>query len=293
MDTFSLNRFANKVQFNISNELNRIGFFYRIFSRIKDENSIEKKIKLKNYSSTNGKKMTDLIGIRIIAYFADDISLIHSVLRRIPHHHETVKDEHEIDTFKPQRLNLVFNFDEKDSHDIREIIKIPEIDSKYEIQLRTVFSEGWHEVEHDLRYKCKEVWKEHSDLSRILNGIYATLETSEWSMLQLFEDLAYKSYKNNDPVSLLKNKIRLRFKNDEISDELRHILQKYECRNLKKFSRDKLIRKILNSKINIPMNLSNLIFIINHVFLKNDEIKKINKKQSQFIFDEINEFIPS
>ena len=70
------------------------------------------------------------------------------------------------------------------------------IDNTYEVQIRTILSEGWHEVEHDLRYKCKEEWNEFKEESRLLNGIYATLESSEWSMLTLFDRLSYSQYKN-------------------------------------------------------------------------------------------------
>lgn len=69
------------------------------------------------------------------------------------------------------------------------------IDNTYEVQIRTILSEGWHEVEHDLRYKCKEEWNEFKEESRLLNGIYATLESSEWSMLTLFDRLSYSQYK--------------------------------------------------------------------------------------------------
>ncbi|MBK7959276.1 MAG: hypothetical protein IPK03_14995 [Bacteroidetes bacterium] len=27
------------------------------------------------------------------------------------------------------------------------------VDSTFEVQLRTILSEGWHEIDHDLRYK--------------------------------------------------------------------------------------------------------------------------------------------
>lgn len=88
---------------------------------------------------------------------------------------------------------------DKFSQDMRVAIKETGyedlIDETYEIQIRTILSEGWHEVEHDLRYKCKEEWNNFQEESRLLNGIYATLESSEWAMLTLFEKLSYSQYK--------------------------------------------------------------------------------------------------
>ncbi len=60
------------------------------------------------------------------------------------------------------------------------------IDSTFELQIRSILSEGWHEVEHDLRYKAKQDWIGNDVESRKLNGIYATLETSEWTMIKNF-----------------------------------------------------------------------------------------------------------
>lgn len=44
-------------------------------------------------------------------------------------------------------------------------------DATYEIQFRTTLSEGWHEIDHALRYKCKTDWDKHEDEERAFNGI--------------------------------------------------------------------------------------------------------------------------
>lgn len=50
--------------------LDKAGMYYRIFSRVKSEESINKKLieKASSYRE-NGKKMQDIIGIRIIFIF--------------------------------------------------------------------------------------------------------------------------------------------------------------------------------------------------------------------------------
>ncbi|WP_202796549.1 hypothetical protein, partial [Thermophagus xiamenensis] len=63
------------------------------------------------------------------------------------------------------------------------------IDNTFEVQLRTILSEGWHEVDHSLRYKCKDDWKDYPDQERLLNGIYAALETNDSTLKSLFREI--------------------------------------------------------------------------------------------------------
>ena len=69
-----------------------------------------------------------------------------------------------------------------------------------------MFFEGWHEIEHDMRYKTNfaddAFWKGNPDLSRILNCIVANLELCDWSMIHLFDQIfaisrlcTYRSFK--------------------------------------------------------------------------------------------------
>ena len=108
----------------------------------------------------------------------------------------------------------------------RELWENYRIDKTFEVQVRTTFSEGWHEVDHDVRYKHKEEWEEHYEFSRELNGIYATLEICDRSMVNLLERLAYKNYKNMQIEAMLRNKFRLRFENPVLSVPLMEFLQK-------------------------------------------------------------------
>ena len=65
------------------------------------------------------------------------------------------------------------------------------IDATFEVQLRTISFEGWHEIEHDMRYKSPygdDFWRE--DLSRTLNSVLANLELCDWTTLNVFEKLA-------------------------------------------------------------------------------------------------------
>lgn len=76
-------------------------------------------------------------------------------------------DVRDVDTFKPTRLNLVMRvpeiFKEHISAAINDTNYPDLIDDTYEIQIRTIMSEGWHEVEHDLRYKYKDDWNDFQE----------------------------------------------------------------------------------------------------------------------------------
>ena len=282
-----LDSIARHISDSISSDLNRAGIMYRLFYRVKSGKSIEQKIIAKDYKKL-GNKITDLIGIRITLYFQDDVNIVYNYLKNKSNfdHHST--DNPSINLFQPIRCNLTFNFLEADKLEVQTIIddEADLIDTKYEIQLRTVLSEGWHEVEHDLRYKCKEDWAGHEDLERNLNGIYATLETSEFSMLELFNNLSHRHYKKNNIEGLIKTQFRIRLSEGELSDSIEtYINQNKEV--IKKFhriNRSNLIQIILKSKYTMPLTKDNFILICNHLFIKDKELAKLGNK---FIRDEI------
>ena len=102
--------------------------------------------------------------------------------------------------------------------------KYPFIDNTFEVQLRTVLSEGWHEIDHDLRYKCRSDWEGHNDLERVFNGVFAGLETSDWSNLMVFEKLSYRHYKDSKWEAMFRTKFRVRLKDSILQDKLKSIL---------------------------------------------------------------------
>ena len=49
-----------------------------------------------------------------------------------------------------------------------------------------------------MRYKCLEQWEQLDTYSRVLNGLFATLNTCDWTMIQLFNDISYRNYKEKN-----------------------------------------------------------------------------------------------
>ncbi|EEV0560614.1 RelA/SpoT protein, partial [Escherichia coli] len=62
----------------ISEKLNSLGIMFRLFSRNKDAQSLERKLENPKYGVTH--KVQDALGVRIALYFNDDVELVHSIL---------------------------------------------------------------------------------------------------------------------------------------------------------------------------------------------------------------------
>lgn len=264
---------------DLESVLDKSGIMYHIFSRTKSEMSIKNKLekKAEKYRA-EGKKMQDLLALRITLYFTDDVEMVYDYLRNQPNFDSESVDANEVDKFCPKRLNLVMHVPEKHRQDMQVAINSTEypdlIDDTYEVQIRTILSEGWHEVEHDLRYKCKEDWDEHLEESRLLNGIYATLESSEWSMLTLFDRLSYSQYKEKAWDSMLRNKMRLRFADKGMSPEVK---EKFSSDNelakkLFRVKRSKVLKLVMEKKFSYPLTYDTVVFLINRVGVKNKEL---------------------
>lgn len=266
---------------DLNDSLSRCGLMYHIFYRAKSATSIEKKMKTKadDYRA-KGKKMQDFLGLRITLYFSDDVEIIHNHLKMQSNYLDESFDEDEIDRFCPKRLNLIMRVPEKHSQFMKDEIKTSPyydlIDDTYEIQIRTILSEGWHEVEHDLRYKCKEDWDGFKEESRLLNGIFASLESNEWSMLRLFDRLAYSHYKSHNWDSMMRNKMRIRFHSNSLSSEVGEWLNNNPdiAKQIFRTSRSKIIQSLLCNEFYNPLTYDTVLHLINHLEVKNNELAR-------------------
>lgn len=184
-----------------------------------------------------------------------------------------------VEVFRPQRLNLIFRMHEERAKLFINELKSTDfsnpntyqlIDTTYEIQLRSVLSEGWHEVEHDLRYKCKNapMWSYCEAESRSLNGIYASLETNEVAMELLFERMAYLNYKSKDWEDMLRNHFRIRINPYmNLSDENINALNS-DTRIAKRIlgiRRSNLHSALLSINKRYPINYDNLLYLTNRM----------------------------
>ena len=270
----------------LNDDLSRCGFMYHVFWRTKSESSIDEKLEKKAAGyRLESKKMQDLLALRITLYFSDDVEILHQFLCKQSSFLSETIDADDDRTFCPKRLNLVMQVPEKWLDDMNDFLHrtYPEyadlLDTTYEIQIRTILSEGWHEVEHDLRYKCHEDWTDFPEESRLLNGIFATLESSEWSMLTLFDKMAYSFYKKRNWTNMVRNKMRLRFHDKCISDDVNAYLTAHPeiGKNLFKVRRKKVIDFVLNNGFELPLQYDTVIHLLNRVEVNDPELMKLEK----------------
>lgn len=262
-------------------DLNRLGLFYRHFLRQKEQSSCQKKILSKGYRNS-GRKIQDYLGIRIVLYFRDDIKLIRSCAQRRFTIVEEVRDMPDPDSFKPMRYNLVCKIPDHYVPEFHHLISdrdvLPFIDSTFELQIRTVLSEGWHEIEHDIRYKREDDWNNRQSESRLLNGILATLELCDSTLHSLLESVSYQHYTERNWEAMFNTKLRIRLVDSSLPSPLRDLLhtEVHLAKDLFRTDRSELLISLLNMRGSLPLTLENIVFAMNRISpSKSDEITKL------------------
>ena len=274
----------------IQGELDKAGILYRLFSRSKDKLSILEKIKRKQSEGEGyiegGKLMQDIVGVRIVTYFKDDVDIVYSLLENKMNYLNEEIDDLDLTVFKPKRTNVICQLNKKHSKMLNEIrLESDEefykvIDNTFELQFRTVLSEGWHEIDHGLRYKCKSDWIGHSENERMLNGIYASLETNDIALNSLFRELSYKHYKSSSWEGLIRTKFRLRLQITELTEEITEILNNDNnlAKQILQLNRKEFINWMCLLDFPIPLSLNTLVYLSNIFELKNDALYKVTPK---------------
>lgn len=131
---------------------------HSVTARVKSKESVDNKLlaKADRYSDTGD--ITDLLGVRVITYFSDDVD---SVARHIVQEFD-VDDENSVDkrqVIAPDRfgyLSLHYVLTLKSSrYALPEYRRFSGI--KFEVQIRSILQHAWAEIEHDLGYKAEGV----------------------------------------------------------------------------------------------------------------------------------------
>lgn len=261
----------------IRSYLDKCGIFYKIFIRIKSGQSLCEKIEMKIKEKGENYKLQDLVGVRLVVYFKEDILLCEKLISQYYHVLNISKNEDNTENFGPQRINYVCEMPEDVVRNFDQKLWEYSIDKTFEVQIRTIFSEGWHEIEHDFRYKCKEEWKNIPELARTMNGIFATLDNCDWTISSLFTQIAYHHYKAREWIPMLKNVFKMRILDYE---DLEEILLYFDENSLvaKQFfriDREEFLIKLSDMKVPCPLKMKNLIFLANLFQIHDPRIDKL------------------
>ena len=283
----TLERIATQLTSDISKSLSKCGLMFRIFSRVKTESSIKHKLEVK-YASKK-IKIQDMIGMRIVVYFQDDVDVL-ALYYSIGDVVKKSIDEFDSSTFRPQRLNITNRIPAEMTEEF--YAALPEqirdcVEPTYEIQIRTVFSEGWHEVEHDLRYKCKGDWEGCEPYSRALNGVIATLETAEWNMKALFADMARHNFRHSNYTAMLRNKFHLKFRSESLSEYLEDYLRSERHLAEAALNADRLIvvYTVLIHKAEFDLTYDNLLFLVNRIEMMDPDLMAMEPEDTRLMID--------
>ena len=268
----------HQIETDIASKLNRCGMMFRMFGRAKTKHSLAHKMEIKGDKYRSGaSKIQDIIGVRIIVYFTDDVEVVKTLFEnRNANVVDMSIDRPDSNTFCPQRLNLVCSVPDYLVDNFRKALvdnygdNADYIDNTFEVQIRTIFSEGWHEVEHDLRYKCKEDWVGYDKQSRTLNGVIATLENAEFSMLSLFKDMALSNYNQGNYSAMLRNHLRIRLTGNGLSPEIIEYLQNNPevAKAVYEADRGVVMTSLLYHKHKLKLHYDNVLFLMNHITME-------------------------
>ena len=161
--------------------------YHSIAKRVKDKNSLIKKIRNKN-KYQNLDEITDIVGCRIITYFEDDVDKIVKIIGNefnIDNKNSTDKKKMlDPEKFGYLSYHIVCSVNDGRAQ-LVEYKNYKEI--KFEIQIRTILQHAWAEIEHDIGYKSSIAVPR--DFRRKFSRIAGMLEIADDEFSRLKNDI--------------------------------------------------------------------------------------------------------
>lgn len=182
---------------------------HQITHRVKKRDKLEKKIKRKEVKYASLDEITDIVGLRIITYFEDEVDKIASIIEKeffVDKLNTIDKRKLESDRFGYKSLHYVVSLSEARAK-LTENKRFG--NKKCEIQIRSILQHAWAEIEHDIGYLDEIGIPEFA--KRNFSRISALLETADLDFVRLrdvltkYEDEVNEKIKS-DPSKVLIDK---------------------------------------------------------------------------------------
>jgi len=171
---------------------------HHITSRVKDRDSLSRKIDNKKGKYLDLSEITDVCGIRIITYLDSDVNKVAEIIEKefkIDISNSIDKRKLKSDQFGYMSLHYVASLN-KQRNSISEYKKFTGL--KLEIQIRSILQHAWAEIEHDLGYKGTLAIPEK--LKRNFNRLAALLETADIEFDRLKKELTEYEVKVEEKI---------------------------------------------------------------------------------------------
>lgn len=200
--------FLEEIEHQVKSILQASGFVVNaVTARLKSRESLSGKLKRKPDKYSNLSDITDIVGIRIITYFSEDVDRISDIVENefdIDRVNSIDKRESmEPDRFGYCSVHYVVQMS-KQRLALRECARFQGL--KCEIQIRSVLQHAWAEIEHDLGYKSeitipKEMRRDFSRIAGLLE-----IADKEFNYIR-------------SSLSTYKQTVQAKIENNEISDQ--------------------------------------------------------------------------
>jgi len=160
---------------------------HQISFRIKDKVSLQNKIIRKDFKYNKLNEITDLLGIRIITFFEDEIDIVAKILEsefEIDWQNSIDKRRVDADRFGYRSLHFVVSH-KKSRTKLTEYSNFKEL--KCELQIRSILQHSWAEIEHDIGYKGEGEIPESA--KRTFYRVAALLEQADIEFVKLKKEI--------------------------------------------------------------------------------------------------------
>jgi len=143
--------------------------------RVKTEHSLAGKLELKGAKYKSIHDITDLVGLRVITFYTDEVDKVAAIAKRI----FDIDWKESVDKRKLHQLNS-FGY-----NSLHYICRLKTGGPRFELQMRTALQHVWSTIEHDIGYKSHV--KIPNEFIRQFNRLAGMLELidDEFSRLRL------------------------------------------------------------------------------------------------------------